>query len=52
MLLARTSSTPPGDRNRRAWRNGQFAHNKRINVNADYGIEAELSKNFSVSDAF
>jgi hypothetical protein len=32
--------------------NGQFAHNKRINVNADYGIEAELSKYLSVSDAF
>ncbi len=32
--------------------NGQFAHNKRINVNADYGIEAELSKYVSVTDAF
>lgn len=31
--------------------NGQFAHNKRINVNADYSVEAELSKYFSVSDA-
>ena len=32
--------------------NGQFAHNKRVNVNADYGIEAELSKYVSISDAF
>ena len=32
--------------------NGQFAHNKRINVNADYGIEAELNKYVSVTDAF
>jgi len=32
--------------------NGQLAHNKRVNVNADYGIEAELSKYVSVSDAF
>jgi hypothetical protein len=31
---------------------GRLAHNKRINVNADYGIEAELSKYISVSDAF
>jgi hypothetical protein len=31
--------------------NGQFAHNKRVNVNADYGFEAELSKNISISDA-
>jgi len=31
--------------------NGQFAHNKRINVNADYSVEAELSRVFSVSDA-
>lgn len=31
--------------------NGQFAHNKRINVNADYSAEAELSKYISVSDA-
>jgi hypothetical protein len=31
--------------------NGQFAHNKRINVNADYGIEAELNKYVSISDA-
>ena len=32
--------------------NGQFAHNKRINVNADYGIEAELNKYVSVTDGF
>lgn len=31
--------------------NGQFAHSKRINVNADYSAEAELSKSISVSDA-
>ena len=31
---------------------GRLAQNKRINVNADYGIEAELSKYFSVSDTF
>jgi hypothetical protein len=31
---------------------GRLAHNKRINVNADYGIEAELSKYISVSDTF
>ena len=31
---------------------GQFAKNKRINVNADYGIEAELNKYVSVSDSF
>jgi hypothetical protein len=31
---------------------GRLAHNKRVNVNADYGIEAEINKWFSVSDAF
>ncbi len=31
---------------------GRFAHNKRISVNGDYGIEAEITKNFSISDAF
>jgi hypothetical protein len=30
---------------------GRLAHNKRINVNADYGIEAELNKWLSVSEA-
>ncbi len=30
---------------------GQFAHNKRISVNGDYGIEAEIGKYFSISDA-
>jgi hypothetical protein len=30
---------------------GRLAHNKRINVNADYGIEAEVNKWLSVSDA-
>lgn len=32
--------------------NGQFAHDKRVNVNADYGVEAELSRYFSISDDF
>ena len=32
--------------------NGRLAHNKRVSVNADYGVEAELSKYVSVSDAF
>jgi hypothetical protein len=32
--------------------NGQVAQTKRVNVNADYGIVAELNKYFSVSDAF
>jgi hypothetical protein len=32
--------------------NGRLAHNKRINVNADYGIEAELNKYISISDTF
>ena len=31
---------------------GRLVHNKRINVNADYGIEAEINKWLSVSDAF
>jgi hypothetical protein len=31
---------------------GRLSHNKRINVNADYGIEAEINNWFSVSDAF
>jgi hypothetical protein len=32
--------------------NGAMAHNKRVNLNADYGIVAELSKHFAVSDVF
>ena len=32
--------------------NGRLAHNKRVNVNADYGIEGEINKWLSVSDAF
>jgi hypothetical protein len=32
--------------------NGGFAHNKRVNVNGDYGIVAELSKHIAVSDQF
>ena len=31
---------------------GRLSHNKRINVNADYGIDAEITKWLSVSDAF
>jgi hypothetical protein len=31
---------------------GRLSNNKRINVNADYGIEAEINKWLSVSDAF
>ena len=30
---------------------GRLAHNKRVSVNADYGIEAELNDHFAVSDA-
>ena len=30
--------------------NGRLAHNKRVNVNADYSIEAELNKYVTVSD--
>ena len=30
---------------------GRLAHNRRINVNADYGVEAELNKHFALSDA-
>lgn len=32
--------------------NGRLANNKRVNVNADFGIVAELTKFLSVSDAF
>ena len=32
--------------------NGQMAQTKRVNVSADYGIVAELSKFFSITDAF
>lgn len=32
--------------------NGGLAYNKRINVNADYGLVAELSKVFAVSEVF
>jgi hypothetical protein len=31
--------------------NGRFARNQRVNVNADFGIEAELSSFLSISDA-
>lgn len=31
--------------------NGRLAHNKRVNVNGDFGIEAELNRYISVSDA-
>jgi hypothetical protein len=32
--------------------NGRLAHNKRDSLNADFGVEAELSKNLAVSDVF
>jgi len=32
--------------------NGRLAENKRINVNADYGIDAEINKYISISDVF
>lgn len=32
--------------------NGRLAHNKRVNVNADYAIEAELNPYVSISDVF
>jgi hypothetical protein len=32
--------------------NGGMAHNKRVDLNADYGIAAELGKYISVSDTF
>jgi hypothetical protein len=32
--------------------NGQMAQTKRVDVNADYGIVAELNKYFSITDAF
>jgi hypothetical protein len=31
--------------------NGALAHNKRVNVSADYGVVAEINKYFSVSDS-
>jgi len=58
--IGRASSCPPGmascvlrqEVETGAGNNGQFAHNKRISVNADYGVEADLNKYVSVSDAF
>lgn len=35
-----------------AGRNGQFADNKRVNNNGDFGVVAELTKMLSVSDIF
>jgi hypothetical protein len=32
--------------------NGRLAHNKRVNVNADYGVEAELNNYVSITDSF
>ena len=49
-LLARTALRQEIDTGGLA--NGRLAHNKRISVNADYGIEAELNKYFSVADTF
>lgn len=31
--------------------NGRLAHNKRVDVNADYAVEAELNKHIAVTDA-
>jgi hypothetical protein len=31
---------------------GRLAHNKRVNINADYGTEVEVTKYLSVSDTF
>jgi hypothetical protein len=35
-----------------AFPNGRLAENKRINVNADYSVDAEINKYISVSDTF
>ncbi len=35
-----------------AYPGGKFASNKRINVNADYSVRAELTRNFELSDTF
>lgn len=32
--------------------NGRLAHNKRVDVNGDYGIVADLTKRISISDTF
>lgn len=49
-LLARTSLRQEIDTGGLA--NGRLAHNKRSSLNGDFGIEAELTKWFSVSDSF
>ena len=47
-LLARTFIRQEIDTG--GYANGRLAHNKRNNLNGDFGVEAELSKYFSVSD--
>ena len=49
-LLARTFNRQEIDTG--GFANGRLAHNKRNSVNGDFGIEAELTKWFSVSDSF
>jgi hypothetical protein len=49
-LLARTYTRQEIDTGGLA--NGRFAHNKRVNVNGDFGIVADLNKYIAVSDAF
>ena len=49
-LLARTSLRQEVDTG--GLGNGRLAHNKRDSLNGDFGGEAELSKNFAVSDVF
>ena len=49
-LLARTFNRQEVDTG--GFANGRLAHNKRNSVNGDFGVEAELTKWFSVSDSF
>ncbi|WP_109487237.1 hypothetical protein [Occallatibacter savannae] len=49
-LLARTSLRQEIDTG--GLENGRLAHNKRNSLNGDFGIEAELTKWFSISDSF
>ena len=49
-LTSRTSERAEIDTG--GFANGQMAQTKRVNVNADYGIVAELNKYFSITDAF
>ena len=48
-LLSRTNLRQEVDTG--AFANGRLAHNKRVSVTGDYGIEAELNDHFAVSDA-